>query len=82
MSPGFSVGTQHVDDKGEERSATHGAVEFYRRTHFTTVEAARPKRFAAARQLIPLAMALTVLARRSLDRGFVMRAGLLRQPAS
>ena len=57
-------------------------VSRHRRTHFTAVDAATPNRSAAARRLIPAATASISRSRRSLDRGFVMQAGLLCQPTA
>ena len=55
-------------------------VRRHRFTHLIAVEAATPKRRAAERRDRPLSTADTSRSRRSLERGFVMQAGLLHQP--
>ncbi len=45
------------------------------------VEGATPKRFAAERRVFPPSTAETTRSRMSLERDFVMQAGLLLQPA-
>ena len=57
-------------------------VRRHRFTHLIAVEAATPKRRAAERRDRPLSTADTSRSRRSLERGFVMQAGLLHQPTS
>jgi hypothetical protein len=55
-------------------------VSRQRRTHFTAVEGATPNRSPAARQVAPCETASIRRSRRSLESGFVIRAGLPASP--